>query len=80
MHNPNPDEVKAVIRQLSTLGCTGLVISAGTNRTMFYWNDNSGTDEPYIQTEALTRGGLDMNLRDLRKSTFYEKAVGAVWP
>jgi len=80
MHNPNPDEVKAVIRQLSTLGCTGLVISAGTNRTIFYWHDSSGTDEPYIQTEALTRGGLDANLRDLRKSTFYEKTVGAVWP
>jgi len=80
MHNPNPEEVKAVIRQLSTLGCTGLVISAGTNRTVFYWNDNSGTDEPSIQTEALTRGGLDANLRDLRKSAFYEKTVGAVWP
>jgi hypothetical protein len=80
MHNSNPDEVKAVIRQLSTLGCTGLVISAGTNRTIFYWNDNSGTDEPYVQTEALTRGGLDANLRDLRKSTFYEKTVRVGWP
>jgi hypothetical protein len=80
MHNLNPDEVKAAIKQLSTLGCTGLVISAGTNRTIFYWDDNSGTDEPNIQTEALTRGGLDANLRDLRKSTFYEKAVPSVWP
>jgi len=80
MHNPNPEEVKAVIRQLSTLGCTGLVISAGTNRTIFYWNDNSGTDEPYIHTEALTRGGLDANLRDLRKSTFFGKTVEVGWP
>jgi hypothetical protein len=80
MHNPNPDEVKAVIRQLNTLGCTGLVISAGTNRTIFYWNDNSGTDEPYIHTEALTRGGLDASLRDLRKSTFFEKGVAVGWP